>query len=79
MHILDIADPGKVLGKLYFHKANRISKEATASLIEDIYIHERNFFDEANEPMNCRDVLEEILKYLGMTLIQYDRLRLYKE
>ena len=71
MHILDIADPGKVLGKLYFHKANRISKEATASLIEDIYIHERNFFDEANEPMNCRDVLEEILKYLGMTLIQY--------
>ena len=41
------------------------------SLIEDIYIHERNFFDEANEPMNSRDVLEEISKYIGMTFIQY--------
>lgn len=71
MHILDIADPGKVLNKLYFQKTNRISKGATTSLIEDIYIHERNFFDEANEPMNSRDVLEEISKYLGMTFIQY--------
>lgn len=71
MHILDIADPGKVLNKLYFQKTNRISKGATTSLIEDIYIHERNFFDEANEPMNSRDVLEEISKYIGMTFIQY--------
>ncbi len=28
-------------------------------------------FDEANEPMNSRDVLEEISKYIGMTFIQY--------
>jgi hypothetical protein len=71
MHILDIADPGKILSKLYFQKTNSISKDAATSLIEDIYIHERNFFDEANEPMNSRDVLEEISKYIGMTFIQY--------
>lgn len=71
MHILDIADPGKILSKLYFQKTNRISKDVSTSLIEDIYIHERNFFDEANEPMNSRDVLEEISKYIGMTFIQY--------
>lgn len=71
MHILDIADPGKVLSKLFFQKTNRISKDAVTSLIEDIYIHERNFFDEANEPMSSRDVLEEISKYIGMTFIQY--------
>lgn len=71
MHILDIADPGKILNKLYFQKTNRISKDVSTSLIEDIYIHERNFFDEANEPMNSRDVLEEISKYIGMTFIQY--------
>ena len=44
MHILDIADPGKILNKLYFQKTNRISKDVSTSLIEDIYIHERNFF-----------------------------------
>ncbi|MCS3203004.1 hypothetical protein [Candidatus Bacteroides intestinigallinarum] len=71
MHILDIADPGKILSKLYFQKTNRISKDVSTSLIEDVYIHERNFFDEANEPMNSRDVLEEISKYIGMTFIQY--------
>lgn len=71
MHILDIADPGKILSKLYFQETNRISKDVSTSLIEDIYIHERNFFDEANEPMNSRDVLEEISKYIGMTFIQY--------
>ena len=71
MHILDIADPGKILNKLYFQKTNRISKDVSTSLIEDIYIHERIFFDEANEPMNSRDVLEEISKYIGMTFIQY--------
>lgn len=71
MHILNVADPGKTLNKLYFQKANRISKGSNTSLIEDVYIHERNFFDEANEPMKCRDVLEEISKYLGMTFIQY--------
>lgn len=71
MSILNIADPGKVLSKLYFQKTNIISKDATTSLLEDIHIHERNFFDEANEPMKCRDVLEEITKYLGMTFIQY--------
>lgn len=71
MHILNVADPEKVLSKLYFHNTNRLSKGSNTPLIDDIYIHERNFFDEANEPMNSRDVLEEISKYLGMTLIQY--------
>lgn len=71
LYVLDIADPGKVLSKLYFQKTNRISKDTATSLIEEIYIHERNFFDEANEPMNSRDVLEEISKYVGMTFIQY--------
>lgn len=70
-HVLDVADPGKLLNKLYFQKANRAAKGSNTPLIEDVYIHERNFFDEANEPMNCRDVLEEIAKYLGMSLIQY--------
>lgn len=70
-HILDVADPGKFLNKLYFQKANWATKGSNTPLIEDVYIHERNFFDEANEPMNCRDVLEEIAKYLGMSFIQY--------
>ena len=71
MYILDLSDPGKLLNKLYFQNTNRLTKDGQSALIDDIYIHERNFFDEASEPMKCRDVLEEISKYLGLSFIQY--------
>lgn len=36
--------------------------------LSSLYISENNFFDEDDEPMKCSEVLEEILKYLNMTI-----------
>lgn len=36
------------------------------------YIQEANFFDDDNEPMNCQEILEELLKYLGLSATMYN-------
>lgn len=69
--VLDKADPKRVLNKVYIQKTNRMVKESLACLFEDSYIHERNFFDEDNEPSTCREILESLVQYYGMTVIQW--------
>lgn len=69
--VLDKADPKKVLSKVFIQKTNRMTKESLLCLFDESYIHERNFFDEDNEPSTCRDVLESLARYYGMTVIQW--------
>lgn len=69
--VLDKADPGKILNKVFIQKTNRMSKDSLLCLFAESYIHERNFFDEDNEPATCRDVLESLAQYYGMTVIQW--------
>lgn len=69
--VLDKADPKQVLSKVYIQKTNRLSKDSLLCLFDESYIHERNFFDEDNEPSTCRDVLESLAQYYGMTVIQW--------
>lgn len=69
--VLDKADSKKVLSKVFIQKTNRMTKESLLCLFDESYIHERNFFDEDNEPSTCRDVLESLAQYYGMTVIQW--------
>lgn len=47
------------------------SYETTSpTILNDLYVSESNFFDEDNKPMKCNEVLEELLKYVGLTLVQ---------
>lgn len=71
LYILDKADPRENVNKLYVHDCNRVTSASTSCIMDDLYIHERNFFDEDNEPMTCKDVLSSLVEYLGMTLIQW--------
>lgn len=71
LYILDKADPRKNVNKLYVHDCNRVTSASTSCIMDDLYIHERNFFDEDNEPMTCKDALSSLVEYLGMTLIQW--------
>lgn len=41
------------------------------SLLDALYISERNFFDEDAKPMKCNEVIEEICKILGLILVPY--------
>lgn len=69
--LLDKADPNRLLNKVFIQKTNRLTKDSTACLFSESYIHERNFFDEGNEPITCREVLESLVQYYGMTAIQW--------
>lgn len=71
LYILNKADPNRIINKLYIQNANRLTINNAANLFDETYVHERNFFDEANEPMTCKEVIESLVKYYGMTLIQY--------
>ena len=52
------------------------SVENGANKIYDLFVSENNFFDEDDEPMKCNEVLEEILRYLNMTMFA-DGLNVY--
>lgn len=36
------------------------------------YIQESNFFDDDNEPMTCKEILEELFNYLGFSIVSYN-------
>lgn len=52
------------------HIANAIEKqnENSVTFLDELFISERNFFDEDLKPMKCSEVLEQLCQYLNMTL-----------
>ena len=55
-----------------------------SNLLQNLYISQENFFDEDDEPMNCKEILEQICQYLNVTcfvegsdvwMIDYDELK----
>lgn len=49
---------------------NGIEMAEGETVLHKIYIQSGNFYDEDNEPMTCREVVDSILKPYGLTLIQ---------
>ena len=68
-HIISQIDTNELIKNVYVHNAKKIND--TTDLLNNLSILDRNFFDEANEPENCKDVLEYIARYLGMTCYYY--------
>lgn len=50
-----------------FQQAGRID----VGMFNVLYCQEDNWFDEDNKPMNCLEVIEELLKYTNLTLIPF--------
>jgi len=50
---------------------NSITLGSNQPIFESLHIKERNFYDEKNEPEKLDEVVSAILRYLGLTLIQY--------
>lgn len=67
--ILDKTDADKLINNIYVHTS--LSVDNSTNILNRLSIQERNFFDEENESEKCKEVLEDIFSYLGMTLIQY--------
>ncbi|WP_321426407.1 hypothetical protein [uncultured Bacteroides sp.] len=69
-YIMDKIDTGKAISKIYLQSALQIN--SSDDLLNSLMIQERNFFDEEDEAQTCKEVLEDILSYLGMSLIQFE-------
>lgn len=66
---LQTIDTGHVINELYVH--NSLSIDVDSDILKSLYIQVRNFIDEGGEAQSYKSVLEDILRYLGMTLIQF--------
>lgn len=49
-----------------------ISMTTSETALHVLYIQSANFYDEDNEPMSCREVVESILQPLGLMMVQRD-------
>lgn len=68
-HCFDAVDPNHVISDLYIDST--ISINGSSPILNNLFIKERNFFDEKEEPMKCDEVVSSIMQYLQLTLIQY--------
>ena len=66
---LNKIDPTKNIKNIYLHSS--LSVDEKSDILNSLYIQERNFYDEGKEPQTYKSVIEDILRYLGMSLIQY--------
>lgn len=72
----DIITIDELLNKIF----SRIPNIGTVKYVNDVtsidftkyYVQEANFFDDDDEPMTCKDILEELLTYCGITATMYN-------
>lgn len=69
--ILDIVDTEKVGNTIYIQKSIAVEVSGSTDILSNLYIQERNFFDEKGEPQKTDEVLSDILQYLGFQMVQY--------
>lgn len=68
-HILDKVDPDYNINKIFV--ANSLSLNNNTNILEQISIVEKNFSDELDNIMKGDEVIEEICRYLGLSMFQY--------
>lgn len=73
--VLDRIDGERIINEIYL--SNSLQVDGSNDVLGSIMIQERNFFDESEEADTCKNVLSEIIKYLSMTMIQYETNTLY--
>lgn len=68
--ILDMIDADRTINQIYLHSS--LSMDSSSDLLNKLFIQERNFYDEEGEAETNKEVMEDIISYLGMTLIQFE-------
>lgn len=67
--LLDMVDSEKLASKIYIPKS--VSLDGNTDILGNLYIQERNFYDEKNEAEKADEVVGSIMQYLGFTMMQY--------
>ncbi len=67
--ILNLIDSNKIIN--YIHVSKSFSVNGIFDLLNNLFLQEKNFFDENDDSQTCKEVIEDIIKFLGLSLIQY--------
>ncbi len=68
-HCLAQVDTNHIITSLLIDQS--VTIDTVNDAISNVYIRERNFFDEKKQAEQCSDVVSSILQYLGLTLCQW--------
>lgn len=69
----DIISVNALLNHILLKLPNQIVFENNSSInFANYYVQESNFFDDDGEPMNCQEILNELMKYIGCTALMYN-------
>lgn len=69
-HIINKIDSQNLIKNIYVHNSKRIN--GTTELLNNLFILDRNFFDESEEAENCKDIIEYISRFLGTTCYYFE-------
>lgn len=69
----EIISVSALLNKIFGNVPNYKSYQNKSGLnLNTYFIQEANFFDDDDEPMTCKEILEELCRYLGLTATMYN-------
>ena len=69
---IERGDPSGRIQHLYIHNTLKLTETSTDKILEILHINEYNFYDEVDDAMKYKEVLEEICNFLGMTMILWN-------
>ena len=69
-YIINKIDSNNLIKNIYLHNSKRIN--GTIELLNNLFILDRNFFDESEEAENCKDIIEYISRFLGTTCYYFE-------
>lgn len=69
-YIINKIDSNNLIKNIYVHNSKRIN--GTTELLNNLFILDRNFFDESEEAENCKDIIEYISRFLGTTCYYFE-------
>lgn len=68
-YILGLVNDDKFFDKIYVQK--KLSINGSTDLLNTIYLQQMNFYDEEDEALKCDEIMEYIMAYLGLTMVQW--------
>ena len=68
-YILGLVNGDKFFDKIYVQ--NKLSINGSTDLLNTIYLQQMNFYDEEDEALKCDEIMEYIMTYLGLTMVQW--------
>jgi hypothetical protein len=69
-YIFNQIDGEKVINEIWLNSNIKVNN--LTNVLNELCNHERNFFDEVSEAITCKKIVQEVCKFLSVSLIQHE-------